>query len=434
MTRDAGLATINCTSCGAGLDVLGGGRVVAHICGYCGAELDAQDNYKVLARFDGLKRPQSPFRIGMTGTLSGVDYTVIGTLEYRENWGGRSWTWVDHQLFSPTHGYAWITVEEGHLIFTRRYRRPVWMSEYQVERAENRPYRSVDGQIYSYFDTSTAAIIFAEGEFTWAPKIGDQSSTVNALGRDAMLSFSETGDEREVYRSSYLDRAEVEAGFGISTGLKGKGTHALQVFTAGPEFKFIRNAALAFALVSLMIAGWLEARGGDEVLPRQVFAAQTLPQTLRFDLSDTTGLTRIRIGGDAMNSWAYIGVELDDPEGEPLFEAGRTIEFYTGRDNDGVWREGSNRGDIYFRPEVPGSYALTLTVEDQGLWDVRNANPPLTRPAVGQISVSLQEGLSSGFWMMLLAAGFALAALYQYGRRYWHYSRRWSGSDWSDED
>jgi hypothetical protein len=53
---------------------------------------------------------------------------------------------------------------------------------------------------------------------------------------------------------------------------------------------------------------------------------------------------------------------------------------------------------------------------------------------VGQISVSLQEGLSSGFWMLLLAVGFALAALYQYGRRYWHYSRRWSGSDWSDED
>jgi Domain of unknown function (DUF4178) len=434
MTRDADLKTINCTSCGAGLDVLGGGRVIVHICGYCGAELDAQDNYKVLARFDGLTRPQSPFRIGMTGTLAGVEHTVIGTLEHREDWGGRSWIWVDHQLFSPTHGYAWITVEEGHLVFSRRFRRPVWMSERQVERAENRPNLRVDGQIYSYYDTSTAVITFAEGEFTWAPKIGDRSITINVLGQDAMLSFSETGDEREVYRSSYLDKAEVEAGFDIQTGLQGRGTHPLQVFTTGPEFKFIRNAALVFALVSLMIAGWLETRGGREVLPYQVFAAQTLPQTLRFDLFDTTGLTRIRIGGDAMNSWAYIGVELDDPEGEPLFEAGRTVEFYTGRDNDGVWREGSNRGDIFFRPDVPGSYALTLTIEDQGLWDARNANPPLTRPAVGQISVSLREGLSSGFWMVLLAVGFGLAAMYQYGRRIWHRTRRWSGSDWSDED
>ena len=44
------LKSVDCTSCGAGLDILGGGRVTTHICPYCGSELDAQDSYKVLRK------------------------------------------------------------------------------------------------------------------------------------------------------------------------------------------------------------------------------------------------------------------------------------------------------------------------------------------------------------------------------------------------
>lgn len=432
MSRAPELTTINCTSCGAGLDVLGGGRVVTHICGYCGAELDAQHGYRVLVKFAGMKRPDSPFSIGMTGTLFGVAYTVIGTLEHRETWRGQVWTWIDHQLFSPTHGYAWITVEDGHLVFTRRYRRPVWMSEASVERAEHPPTVKSRGQRYRYYDTTTSEVTFAEGEFTWAPRIGDRTTTVNALGADAMLSFSETATEQEVYRSTYLDRAEVEQGFGIDISLAAHGTHPLQVYKAGPDAPFIRNAALALCILCLVIGGWLHLRGGTEVLPPQVFAAQSLPETVRFTIDDTTGLTRIRLRGDARNSWAYIGAELEGPDGEPLFEAGRTIEFYSGRSSDGAWSEGNNRGDLYFHPEAPGDYTLTLAVEEEGHWGAQIAAPQ--RPAINQVSVSVASGFSSGFWMFLLALGFGLAAFYHIGRRMLHHSRRWRGSDWTDED
>ena len=429
MSRDASLSTINCTSCGAGLDVLGGGRVIAHICGYCGAELDAQDNYKVLAKFDGLKRPESPFSIGMSGKIKGVDYVIIGTLGHRETWSGQSWEWVDHQIFSPTHGYAWLTFEDGHLIFTRRCRRPVWLSETVVERSEHRPSVSLDGKTYRYYDTSTSKITFAEGEFTWAPRIGDTSTTVTALADDAMLNFSQRSDEREVYRSSYLTVAEVEAGFGIALQIKPAGIHPLQVFTAGQEFKFIRNASLVAALVCLVLAGVMESRGGITFLPTQNFNARNLPQTVGFDVTET-GLTRIRLSGDAFNSWAYLGIELEDPEGEPLFEAGRTVEYYTGRDSEGVWSEGSNHGTLRFRAEVPGTYQLTVSVEESGLWNQGNASSP----ALGRVSVGVQGGLSSGFWLMVLGVGFGLAAAVQYGRRFMHRSRRWRGSDWTDED
>ena len=138
MTRSPDLRAINCTACGAGLDVLGGGRVATHICPYCGTALDAQADYKVIASYSGIVRPSSPLRPGMSGQIDGVTFTVIGTLGWEERYGGRTWTWVDHQVFSPTHGYAWLTVEDGHLIFSRRYRKPCFpdfITSATVERA-----------------------------------------------------------------------------------------------------------------------------------------------------------------------------------------------------------------------------------------------------------------------------------------------------------
>lgn len=116
------LTTVNCTSCGAGLDVLGGGRVKTHVCPYCAAALDAQDDYKVVARYRDLPRPDSPFRIGATGQIDGVEFTVIGTMEWTERWKSDVWTWVDHQVYSPTHGYGWLTWEDDHVTYSRKVR------------------------------------------------------------------------------------------------------------------------------------------------------------------------------------------------------------------------------------------------------------------------------------------------------------------------
>ena len=63
--------SINCTQCGAGLTVLGGGRVRTHVCSYCGAQLDVQDGFRVIAQFIDMERPKSPFDIGMEGELWG---------------------------------------------------------------------------------------------------------------------------------------------------------------------------------------------------------------------------------------------------------------------------------------------------------------------------------------------------------------------------
>lgn len=427
MSLNPELKSINCTSCGAGLDILGGGRVTTHICSYCGSELDTQDNYKVLAKFDQAARPKSPFWIGMVGHLYDVEWTIIGTLQHEERWAGKSWTWIDHQLFSPTHGYAWLTIEDGHLTFSRRDRKAVaWMSERQVETAHYQPRVRLPGEVFKYYDTSSSQVIFAEGEFTWAPKTGEVTTTVSALSDGAMLGFSSKGQERETYRTVYLPKAEAEAGFDIKTGLRPRGVHPTQALKAGEHSLFLLKSGLFLAVLCILLGGFLSSLGGKAAMLPQSFAVHDLPVSIPFEVKEPGRLTRVQLRGDARNSWGYFAVELEDPEGELLFESGRTIEYYFGGD----WSEGSNRAELNFFPPVGGTYTLSIELEESGFW----AQGFAPGQAIKGLEVKVTNGVSSGFWLAVLGLVFGVIGGLPLLRRYLHHKRRWSGSDWSDED
>lgn len=431
MSRAASLEAINCTACGAGLDILGGGRVTTHVCGYCGTELDALDGYKALRKFSDMPRPDTPFSLGMTGVIKGVSWTIIGTLGHRESWEGEVWEWVEHQLYSPTHGYAWLTVEEGHLIWSRRLRgapQSLWMSEAVVERAESAPSVSHDGERFRYFETTKSRLTFVEGEFTWAPIVGETTVTISAMSPTAMLDFSQTGTEREIYRSEYLPQADVKKSFGLKPGvLKSRGAHALQPYKAGENTGFIGLVSGTAAAASLFIALMLSNLPGSQVLSSQQIDLRSLPADLEFDLSDTAKLATVEISSNMTNAWSYFEMELTDPEDVPVFEAGRTVEYYQGTEDGERWSEGSRRSHVTFRPPEAGTYTLTLSQPEKGTWgstEIREATA---------VSVSVREGQSSGFWLYFLAAGFGAVAAMAHGRKHLHKARRWSQSDWEDD-
>lgn len=433
MSRDPALKSIDCTACGAGLDILGGGRVTTHICPYCGTELDALDGYAILKRFGDMPRPDSPFAIGQTGQIKGVDWTITGTLGLREDYGGRSWVWTEHQLYSPTHGYGWLTVENGHLTFARRQRRlpsPSWMGVHWVETAENKPVVLLDGERYVYLQTSEARLTFAEGEFTWAPQIGDVTVTVSALSQTHMLDFSETGQEREIYRSEYLDPAETLAAFGLDPGaLVPHGSHPLEPFRTTKTLRFVRLAASGFAVVALLLGVVFSGSTGETVLADASVSLRRLPKSVQFEITDSDRLAGLALTGDAQNSWAYVDLELIDPQDETLFEAGRTVEYYVGRDADGRWSEGNNRASLYFRPTVPGVYTLVFGGSETGLWN----SPGFQSNTPRGLTISARQGMASGRPLFLTAAVFALIAGLLWGRRVLHNMRRQSHSDWDDD-
>ncbi|MBY4894920.1 DUF4178 domain-containing protein [Rhodobacteraceae bacterium N5(2021)] len=426
MTNTAGLGSVNCTSCGAGLSVLGGGRVLSHVCGYCGAVLDTQDGYKQVDSIGKRNHPDSPVKIGQTLTLDGVEFTVIGTLGVVERYGGQTWKWVEHQIFSPTHGYLWLNFEEGQLTWTRKVRdfnMGHWLSASTVERSEVPPTRMYDGEKYRYYDMSVTQIDFMEGEFNWIPKLGEKKSVVNLLGPDAMLSLVKSQTEREVELTRLLPRAETAKDLGIPESALGRvgSAHPLTPYQPLPEEGLLRKVLAATAIIAALIGIVFWFNSGQEVFASDRVALPALPQTYEFQIENTGQLARLNLETTLNNQWTTFGTEVRGPGGDVVLSAERTISYYAGRSGGESWSEGNRNGAILFRPTQSGTYTASLAVT-QG-----------SSTTVGDVGLRVSQGKPTGFWVFALAVVAALGWLFVAGRRAMHSKRRFAGSDWNDD-
>lgn len=422
---------INCTSCGAGLDVLGGGRVTTHICPYCGTELDATDNYRALKRFNDTARPKTPFPIGTQGTIHGVDYTVIGLLEQVERWAGRTYAWLDHQLYSPTHGYAWLTLDQGHCTFSRRHRGSVWISKHQAARAEHRPVVWDAGEKFRYYETSTHEVHYAEGEFSWRPSRKDRTTTVSAMSDTRMLSFSATGTEREVEQTFFLSAEDIVKGFGFDPGLKPDWVHPLEPHKSGKNTGFQMYASIAYALVCLIVAGVIAGAPVRYVLPTLEAGRPDLPLEASLPGVKAGELVRVNLAGNGINTWSELELEVSDPDDELLFSTIRAVERYNGRDSEGSWSEGSNRARATFRAPFDGDYSLSVALDGDGDWRSSGGSSPT---AWTSLRISATAGHKTWGWMIWAALLFGLMGGWPLWRAWRHNRLRWRGSDWEDDD
>lgn len=414
--------SIDCTNCGAGLKVLGGGRVTTQVCGYCGAALDANEDYRVLEVFAGMQRPASPFRLGMTGRIQGIEFTIVGTIGKIERYDGRTWSWVDHQLYSPTHGYAWLTVEDGHTLLTRKIRDwPVgpFLTSRMVERAEARPSRGWRRQTFQYYSTSSWKIDFVEGEFTWRPTRGARGGTVSLMcnsGTPQMLAYADNGSEREVEVTRYFPQA-AEA-FGAEPPMP-EGIHALQPYEPKSSSAFYRRwfggvlAASVVGALGLSTVGAATTTLWDGPV-------REMPEALVFEVGDTSRPAVIRLRHNIRNEWSAFGVTLTGPDGTLLAETFRDISYYTGSD----WSEGSRSTALGFQPQIAGPHQIALELDE--------ASTP--RVADSALRVMVRDGQSRPLWLWMAAGLFGLAFLWSASTKLRHKAARWSGSDWTEED
>ncbi len=420
----ASASKFNCTQCGAGLDALGGGRVRTHICPYCGAELDAQDDYKVLAQFRDMQRPETPFDLGMTGELWGVPFTVIGTMAWVEYHAGKSWHWVDHQVYSPTHGYSWLTVENGYVTYVRKMRdtpSPATLSEAVIETSDTRPSVSFDGQSFVYYGSGRAKPTFIEGEFNYRPSMEDSIRYISLLKDDRMLDIVETADEREYEISLLPDQAALMASFGIAHGRKPrpKGVHPLDIVQRSGFQLFARNLSFGAAALTVLIAISAMYAGTGLARTDQVSVRKGL--TVPFEVTTNDRLTQITIWADAYNSWAWFEAELTDAEDEPVAEFERGVEYYRGSD----WKEGSQTAHTRLHLP-PGTYTLHVQMSEA---DVDWTGGKEAK----KMQVTVTQGVMNSFWLWAAAGLFALIGGGFLAERLFHNARRMSGSDWSDD-
>jgi hypothetical protein len=81
----------------------------------------------------------------------------------------------------------------------------------------------------------------------------------------------------------------------------------------------------------------------------------TDPFTLR-----AAGTAEISFNADLANSWLDFDIALINADSGTAWNVARELSYYTGRDSDGPWTEGSTRGRVLI-PTVPaGEYYLRV--------------------------------------------------------------------------
>jgi len=241
--------SIKCTNCAAPLDLLGGGRVESITCSYCKSVLDLNDNYKVLSNFKMIKeRHKLPFDVGMRGKIKEIEYTIIGRVTYADvAYPTKEWT--DFLLFSPLYGYAYLTYEEGHLIYSKRNRNfPNLTWSQTIQKSE----LYVDERAYVPFDEYEGKIVYVEGELTWIAKRNDKTSFIDLIAPPYGLSVEKTKNEIEHYQAQYLDASETYDAFGIEEEKKATTFHPLEPFERPLLKSLSRIAFFALFIIALL--------------------------------------------------------------------------------------------------------------------------------------------------------------------------------------
>ncbi len=399
---------ITCPNCGGGLDILGGRKVVTVTCQYCGSLIDLQDNYKVLAKFNKTSQPDSPFKLGMEGEIMGVKFTIIGLIVYSTRpYNPLDEQWVEYLLYSPTHGYAWLSNEQDNLIFSRTTRNTPTVNLHTLTPKTSFDY---NGRAYTFYDAYNAYITFVQGELTYIAKRDDRVRLYEAIsppyglscerfGQEIAYTVSQLLDTQEVYKSFNLSEAEIEARYEPAF-------HPLRPFQA-PYLKPLMKVASLFALLSLVVILLLGMTHSGRPIASGSFTASHYESS--FEIDDASHLIKLHIQTNLYNNWIDFNIAIKDRNDRVVYAIGKEVAYYSGVEGGEQWHEGAQAVDAYFKVPAPGRYTIQFDTS-------RQANQVAT-------SFTLYESVIRPYYFVVLLIVSMIASLL-YWLSYIHYKRR----------
>ncbi len=403
--------SIKCTNCAAPLKLLGGGRVESITCSYCKSVLDLNDNYKVLSNFKNVKMSYSlPFEVGMRGKLKGIDYTIIGRVSYNETVYVEH-TWSDFLLFSPLYGYAWLTYEQGHLIYSKRNRT---FPNLTWEEIENQSLVVVDSKGYKPYDAYTAKITYVEGELTWIAKFGDKIDYIDLIASPFGITAENNGVEIEYYNDEYMDRDEVYEAFSIPKDKRDGAEvfHPLEPFKR-PLLKVLSKVSLWFMVIVALLMIVVMFDGSEKSISHfRVDNSTSIKEP--FSLSSTKYLTTIHIKANSAKALNNFNIKLFKDE-KLIFSLTKNNAYIFDEKTDKV----SKRLDTWERRAK--EIVVYLDLKKVGLYQL--SFEPVDTTVNSILNVTVKENSSRlNYLIIFIGLLFFLFLLYYF--LLWRYNRK----------
>lgn len=364
------LAPLACPQCGGPITPRTFGHALTFVCPQCGSVLDAADpSLRVLQQHGariGVVKPLIP--LGTRGTWHGQPFEVVGFQQRTITVEGTRYSWREYLLFNPYRGFRYLTEYEGHWSDVETLRAPPIRGT-----ANGRPTASLPGERFRHFQSATAHTTFVLGEFPWQVRVNDSVAVNDFIAPPRMLSSESTPEEESWSVGEYVDGKRVWKAFGLEgRPPRPKGIYASQPSPVGPRVAPAWRTFALLALVVLGACGWRQATARREVVLTGDYGFRAVPGddsafvTDVFELRGGDANVQVTTDADVENDWLFLEYALIDEATGRAWETGRTVSYYSGRDADGAWTEGSRRDDARIPAVPPGRYYLRVRPEGEG--------------------------------------------------------------------
>jgi hypothetical protein len=361
------VAALKCPSCGAAISLRSFQQAVTVVCDSCHCILDAKDpNLQILQRFKAIVGEVPPLiPLGTRGKLRGTDFEVIGFMRRSIVSEGVRYDWHEYLLFNPYKGFRYLTEYQGH------WNDIVTCKDLPAIQTLLLPRANYLGEMYTHFQTAEATTNYVIGEFPWQVRVGEAAVVTDYVRPPRVLSSEQTGNEVNWSIGEYTYGADVWKAF----NLKGQPPTPVGVYENQPAASnvSVKSAWLTFIVLAISLLGLMVAfdlfSSGDPVFTSSYSLNPGEPRgeasfvTDVFTLKGRTSDVQVKTSADVSNSWIYVNYALISEDSGQAWDFGREVSYYSGRDSDGSWTEGS-RSDSVIVPSVPpGRYFLRIEPE-----------------------------------------------------------------------
>ncbi|HTM52182.1 MAG TPA: DUF4178 domain-containing protein [Bryobacteraceae bacterium] len=414
---------LNCPGCGGALTIRGFEHTLTVVCPQCLAILDAKDpNLQVLQKFNEKTRVKLQIPLGSRGSWRGTVYEVIGYQQRTITAGGERYSWSEYLLFNPYKGFRYLTEYNGHWNYVRTLRslpRPGLS-------LGSKPRIQFGGSTFTHFSTAQAVTTYVLGEFPWQVKRGESVAARDYVSPPMILSSESTPSETVWSLGEYIGAEEIWKAF----KLQGAPPKPAGVFCNQPSPLVAKSRELwrlfglfFVAACVLVMAAYLFSSGKQVFSDNYHFSrgakTETSFVTPVFTLEGRTSNVELTTKTDLGNSWAYFNYALINDETGQVWDFGREVSYYFGRDSDGSWSEGSREDDVTLSNIPSGRYYLRVEPE---------LDPALSRL---EYSVAVRRGVAVPGWFWLIAFLLFIPPAITAFRRFSFERRRWAESDYA---
>jgi hypothetical protein len=442
--KDAELKKIACPSCGGELrrasryDSEEEENIPFAKCASCGTEYDqhSQEYYELYADMFTSDIESSVFKLGIKGSIDGIEYEIIGRIRYQEEDEYELAYWDEWLAVNSEGNYYWFVEENGELfMFSEIVPDEIDMeSDSDVIRFNGKRIQKDDGYV--------ARIVYAEGELSWKPEIGEPTTVYDYQSGGTYYTIEHSEDEvsvsagkplsykkalnafrKDEFKDAYDRTAKKRKGYMKTAVVFLSMSIVSFIFMArgcmsGDEIKGVAQTRVVLsenepvseegisAFTSSMLYGPVTLTSSEPTY-RVTVGVDTSVQDLNQEWETVSAVLvredRLATLGDGMKDKKKLRDFLDESENsfEPLESYTFMADFWDeqGYDDEGAWRENDTSVDKDFILDDPGNYYVYLTVTSQN------------RRSVDSIVISMQKGIR-GFgayvFAFLLFAGLAV--------------------------